>query len=185
MNVGRDRVVGRATRSGDRIPVGARFSAPVQTGPGAHPASYSMGTVHSWEVKRLGRGVDPPPHLVLRLKKEKCYTSNPTLGHLGLFQGEPFNEWVALAAFYWAKPWFTSPFGHRISWLRISRFPSVPQCHLKSSNYRDVGVQCSVGACLTWSWCLLSLLSTMFLPLEHTDSGVKRTNHLHLYSRLR
>jgi hypothetical protein len=33
-----------AGRSGDRIPVGARFSAPVQTGPGAHIASYIMGT---------------------------------------------------------------------------------------------------------------------------------------------
>ena len=31
-------------RSGDQIPVGARFSAPVQTGPGAHVASYVMGT---------------------------------------------------------------------------------------------------------------------------------------------
>jgi len=28
----------------DRISVRARFSAPVQTGPGAHPASYTMGT---------------------------------------------------------------------------------------------------------------------------------------------
>ena len=28
----------------DRIPVGTRFSAPVQTGPGAHPASCKMGT---------------------------------------------------------------------------------------------------------------------------------------------
>jgi len=28
----------------DPIPVGARFSAPVQTGPGAHPASCTMGT---------------------------------------------------------------------------------------------------------------------------------------------
>jgi hypothetical protein len=26
-----------------KIPVGARFSAPVQTGPGAHPASYPTG----------------------------------------------------------------------------------------------------------------------------------------------
>jgi hypothetical protein len=34
----------RAGRSGDRIPVGARFSADVLTGPGAHPASYAMGT---------------------------------------------------------------------------------------------------------------------------------------------
>ena len=29
----------RAGRSGDRISVGARFSAPVQTGPEAHPAA--------------------------------------------------------------------------------------------------------------------------------------------------
>jgi hypothetical protein len=34
----------RARRSGDQIPMGARFSAPVQTGPGAHPASCTMGT---------------------------------------------------------------------------------------------------------------------------------------------
>ena len=41
--------VGIATRygldgRGNRIPVGARFFAPVQTGPGAHIASYTMGT---------------------------------------------------------------------------------------------------------------------------------------------
>ena len=34
----------RAGRSGNRIPVAARFSAPVQTGPEAHPASCTMGT---------------------------------------------------------------------------------------------------------------------------------------------
>jgi hypothetical protein len=34
----------RAGRSEDRIPVVARFSAPVQTGPGFHPSSYKMGT---------------------------------------------------------------------------------------------------------------------------------------------
>ena len=33
----------RAGGSGDRIPVGARFSAPVQTGPGVHPASSFSG----------------------------------------------------------------------------------------------------------------------------------------------
>ena len=50
----------RAGRSGDRIPVGARFSAPVQTGPGAHPASYTMGTGSLPGVKRPGRGADHP-----------------------------------------------------------------------------------------------------------------------------
>jgi hypothetical protein len=50
----------RAGRSWDRIPVGARFSAPLQTGPGAHPASYRMGTISSPGVKRPGRGVNHP-----------------------------------------------------------------------------------------------------------------------------
>jgi hypothetical protein len=47
-------------RSGDRIPVGAKFSAPVQTGSGPHPASYSIGTGSFPGVKRPGRGVDLP-----------------------------------------------------------------------------------------------------------------------------
>jgi hypothetical protein len=60
----------RAGRSGDRIPVEARFSAPIQTGPGAHPASYTMGTGSFLGVKRLGRGVDHPHHLAPRLMQE-------------------------------------------------------------------------------------------------------------------
>jgi len=50
----------RAGQSGDRITLGARFSAPVQTGPGAHPASYTMGTGSFPGVKQPGRGVDHP-----------------------------------------------------------------------------------------------------------------------------
>jgi len=57
-----------------------RFSAPVQTGLGTHPASYKMGTGSFSGVKRLGRGVDHPPHLAPRLKKEYSYTSTPPLG---------------------------------------------------------------------------------------------------------
>ena len=38
----------------------ARFSAPVQTGPGAHPASCTMGTGSFPGVKRPGRGADHP-----------------------------------------------------------------------------------------------------------------------------
>jgi hypothetical protein len=49
---------------------GVRFSAPVQTGYGAHPASYTMGTGSFTVVKRPGRGVDQPPFLAPRLKKQ-------------------------------------------------------------------------------------------------------------------
>jgi hypothetical protein len=71
--VGRDNSVGIVTRYGrfgDRIPVGARFSALVQTVPGVHPASYIMGTGSFQGVKRPGRSVDHPPLLAPRLKKE-------------------------------------------------------------------------------------------------------------------
>jgi len=56
------RIVGRYSdslrtgRSWDRIPVGARFSAP-----GAHPDSYIMDTGSFPGVKRPGLGVDHPP----------------------------------------------------------------------------------------------------------------------------
>jgi hypothetical protein len=50
----------RAGRSGDRIPVETRFSAPVQTGPGAHSASCTGVTGSFLGVKRPGRGVDHP-----------------------------------------------------------------------------------------------------------------------------
>jgi len=48
---------------------GARFSAPVHTGPVAHPASNTMGTGSFPGVKQPGHGVDHPPHLAPRLKK--------------------------------------------------------------------------------------------------------------------
>jgi hypothetical protein len=73
--VGRDGSVDIATRCGlgrfgDRIPVEARFSASVQTGSMAHPVSYTIGTGSFPAIKRPGRGVDHPPHLAPRLKKE-------------------------------------------------------------------------------------------------------------------
>jgi len=42
----------------DRIPAESRFSASVQTGSGAHPPSYTMGTAFFPGVKRPERGVD-------------------------------------------------------------------------------------------------------------------------------
>ena len=54
----------KAGRLGDRIPVGARFSTPVQTGPGAHPASCTMGT-ESFPGVKSGRGVTLTSHPLL------------------------------------------------------------------------------------------------------------------------
>jgi hypothetical protein len=50
----------QATRSGDWITVLGRISATVQTGYGAHPTSYTVGTESIPEVKRPGLGVYHP-----------------------------------------------------------------------------------------------------------------------------
>ena len=71
----------RAGWSGDRIPVEARFSAPVQTGPEDHPASCTMGT-ESFPGVKSGRGVTLTLHplLVPLVTKEQSYTSTPPMG---------------------------------------------------------------------------------------------------------
>jgi len=51
----------QAGRSGDQIPVGARYSAPVQMSPGAHPASYTKGTGSFPAVKWPEHGIEHPP----------------------------------------------------------------------------------------------------------------------------
>jgi hypothetical protein len=53
-----------------KILVGARFSAPIQTGSGAHPASYTMGTGVSFPgVKWPGHGVDHTPPFSAEVKE--------------------------------------------------------------------------------------------------------------------
>jgi hypothetical protein len=77
--VGRDIVVGIATCYGLDGPEiesrwGARFSAAVLTDPGAHPASYAMGTGSFSGVKRPGRGVDYPPPSSQGVKELHIYS---------------------------------------------------------------------------------------------------------------
>ena len=62
----------RAGRSGDRIPVGARLSAPVLTGTGVHPASCTMGTGLSMGKERPGRDTDSSLHLVPWSRKSRA-----------------------------------------------------------------------------------------------------------------
>jgi len=73
----------RAGRSGDRMPMAARFSAPVVSCPGAHPASYTMGTGSFLGVRRPGRGVDHPPTSSAEVK--------------GKVEPYPYSLWAFLA----------------------------------------------------------------------------------------
>jgi hypothetical protein len=50
-------------------PGGVRFFAHVQTGPGAHLASCTMGTESFPGVKRPGRGADYPPPSSAEVKR--------------------------------------------------------------------------------------------------------------------
>jgi hypothetical protein len=71
----------RAGRSENRIPVKARFSVPVQTGPGDHPSSCTMDTV-SFLGAKSGQSVrlTPYPLLVPLVMKEWSYTSTLPMG---------------------------------------------------------------------------------------------------------
>ena len=66
-------------RSGDRIPVRTKFSTPVQTGLGTHPASYTTGTGSFPGVKRPGCGVDHPTPSSTEVKKRvELYFYSPS-----------------------------------------------------------------------------------------------------------
>jgi hypothetical protein len=88
----RDSSVGIATRCGLDGPGieswwGARFSAPVQTGSEAHPASCTMGTGSFAGVKQQVRGTDHPPPSSAEVKERVelylCSPSSPSWLVLG------------------------------------------------------------------------------------------------------
>ena len=66
--------------------MGTRFSTPIQTGPGAHPPSYTMGTRSFPGIKLPGHGVDhPPPPKSSAEVKEKVEVRGISLLHLWAF----------------------------------------------------------------------------------------------------
>jgi hypothetical protein len=79
----------RPGRSGDPIPVAERIFAPVQTDPGAHPASCTKSTAFV-SRRQSGRGVALIIHRLLakHLMKEYSYTCTHPLGLHGMFYGK-------------------------------------------------------------------------------------------------
>jgi len=71
-----DNVVGIVTQCGLAAwglnPVGVRFSALIQTGPGSHPASYTVGTRSFPGVKQPRHGVDHPPPSNTEVKESRA-----------------------------------------------------------------------------------------------------------------
>ena len=72
--LGRDSVVAivtelRAGRAGNRIPVAATFSALIQIGPEAHPASCTVGTRSFPGENRPERGLNNPPTSNVEVKE--------------------------------------------------------------------------------------------------------------------
>jgi len=66
----------------------ARFSAPGQTGPGAHPASCTMCTLPLSAVKRQGRGVDLLPPSKVKVKERVQLYIYSRSGPSWLFPGK-------------------------------------------------------------------------------------------------
>ena len=124
----------RAGRSGDRILVGARFSAPVRIDPRVHPASYTMGTGSFPGIKRPGHGVNHPPPPAPRLKKEQGYNSAPPLGLRDLFQGELQVLTAGKLCTYYS--WATNQLSHVMKFLNRGKNNLSPEIwQILSRNY--------------------------------------------------
>ena len=87
--MGGDSAVSIATRyrpdgPGDRTPAWGRFSVPVQTGPGTHPAFYTACTGSFPAAKRPGRDVNRSPASSAEVKERvELYLYFPLYLHVG------------------------------------------------------------------------------------------------------
>ena len=108
--------------------MGARFSAPVQTGAGAYPASCTMGTGSSPGVKRPGCGADHPlPPKRRGHERVQLYLYSPS-----------GPSWPVIGRTLPFYPQFLSDFNENLKFL--DRFPK----NIKISNFmkiRPVGAE--------------------------------------------
>jgi len=116
------------TCTGDRIPVGARFSAPVQTDPGAHPATCTMGT-GSFPGVKSGRVVTLTPHPLLVPWSRK----SRAIPLLPLWAGRPVQSLSACTRLHFTLPYLYLHVSCRlVSVLEASSWTSYfDHCHRK------------------------------------------------------
>ena len=106
----------QAGQFGDQILVGARFFANVQTGPGAHPVLYTMGTGSFPGVKRLGCGIDHPPPYSAEVKERVELYLLPPSEPLW-----PVIGWTLLLLYLYRTPWRWPFEGWNMSeWPRVN-----------------------------------------------------------------
>jgi len=89
---------------------GARFSAPAQTGPGAHPASCTMRK-RSFPGVKSGRGVTLTPHplLVLWSRKGRAITLLPLWARTGCTEPQCLYSTAITLLPLWALTGCTEP----------------------------------------------------------------------------
>jgi len=115
----------RAGRSGSRW--GARFSTPVQTGTGAHPASCTMGTGFFPGCKeRPGRDADPSPLCsAVGHERVELYLYSP-YGPYGLYRASVPVQGCTLPLPLFSVPLQTGPGAHPVSCtMGTGSFPGV------------------------------------------------------------
>jgi hypothetical protein len=139
--------------SGERIRVGARLSATVQSGPGAHPAFYAMGTGSLTGVERPGRGVDHPHPTsaeVIETVQLYLYSSSgpswPVLGWYLVFLTFTFTTFcpVSCQSSNLAPKSHTTQFGrpqnHKMQWQSYRRHTTQFQFNLSSLSSAHFGL---------------------------------------------
>jgi len=148
----------RAGRSGYRIPVGARFSAPVQTGPGAHPLSCTMCT-GSFPGVKSGRGVKLTPHplLVPWSKKSRAIPLLP------LWVVLPVQSLSACTRVHFTFTFTCKKYDHSSVWLNIRDLDEVICLCIKPGYSIVQGIQ----------WCLSKLCPMRQFVIVLLDKAIR------------
>jgi hypothetical protein len=111
----------------------ARFSAPVQTGPGAHPVSCTMGTTSFPRVERLGCVVDHASSSVEVEGRVQLYICSP-FGPLWPVLGWNFTDLKLQNKVNWCSVSFTTDWHNFLLSLQLQPITEVCEPLVTGSN---------------------------------------------------